>query len=116
LLNKVPRHVDIHSLIKHRTMKKYLGVEVWLHVFFTSALGGNEWSASSRLGRLPSGNDPPAALDRWMGGPQKWSGRGGKENEFHPLPGIELWLSVLYPSHCALKYTKSQFSSRFVLV
>jgi hypothetical protein len=34
----------ILTLIKHRTMKTYEGVEVQLHLFITSALDGSEWS------------------------------------------------------------------------
>jgi hypothetical protein len=35
----------------YHAMKNYKGVEVYLHVFVTSALDGSEWS-SSRVGRF----------------------------------------------------------------
>jgi hypothetical protein len=40
------------SLIKHHTIQVYVGVNVWLHAFLTSALDGGEWSAS-RPGHFP---------------------------------------------------------------
>jgi len=39
------------------------------------------------------GKRPWCPLDRRLGGPQSWSVCGGKEKEFLPLPGIELWSS-----------------------
>jgi len=33
--------------MKHHAMKTYWAVEIWLHVFLTSALDGGEWSPSS---------------------------------------------------------------------
>jgi hypothetical protein len=41
-------------------MKTYGGVDVWAHVFFTSALAGVGWSAS------PPGKEPPGT--HWIGG------------------------------------------------
>jgi hypothetical protein len=38
-------------LTEHQTMKAYLGVEVYLHTFLTSAIDGCEWS-TSRPGRF----------------------------------------------------------------
>jgi hypothetical protein len=59
--------------MKHCAMKAYRGVDVQIHVFFTSALVGGEWSAS-RLYRFTPGI-------HWIGGlaePQSRSGRYGK--------------------------------------
>jgi hypothetical protein len=52
-------------LIKHYTMKVYEGVDVWIHVFLTSALDGGDWSAS-RPGRFIPGERPP--FTHWIGG------------------------------------------------
>jgi hypothetical protein len=37
----------------------------------------------------PQGKRPWYPLDRRMGGPQNWSGRGGEEKNSSPLPGLE---------------------------
>jgi hypothetical protein len=59
-------------------MKTYEGVDVEIHIFFTSALVGGEWSAS-RPGRFtPEERIPPYPLDR-VGGPQSRSGRYREE-------------------------------------
>jgi hypothetical protein len=47
-------------LIKHYAMKVYGGLDVWTHLFLTSALAGGEWLAS-RLGRFTPGT-------HWIGG------------------------------------------------
>jgi hypothetical protein len=41
-------------LIKHYAMKAYGGVDVWIHIFLTSALVRGEWSASSPGRFIPS--------------------------------------------------------------
>jgi hypothetical protein len=46
-------------------MKAYGGVDVWIHVFLTSALVGGEWSAS-RPGRFIPGERAPGT--HWIGG------------------------------------------------
>jgi hypothetical protein len=46
-------------------MKAYRGVDVQIHIFFTSALVGSEWSAS-RLGRFTPGEEAPGTL--WIEG------------------------------------------------
>jgi hypothetical protein len=56
-------------LIKHHTMKMYMGVEVYLHFFLTTTVDGDEWSASRLLGNVPW-----YASDRRLGGPQSQSG------------------------------------------
>jgi hypothetical protein len=55
----------------------------------TSALDGDEWSAS-RAGRFtPRERDPWYPLDTRLGRPQSRSGRGGEEKISQPLPGLE---------------------------
>jgi len=51
-------------LTKHHAMKKYEGMEVQLHAL-TSALGGDEWSAS-RPDRFTTGERAPCT--HWRGG------------------------------------------------
>jgi hypothetical protein len=70
-------------------VKTYGRVDVWIHIFLTSALAGGEWSAS-RPGRFtPGGNNPRYPLDRRLGGPQSRSGRR-REMKVSPLSGPEL--------------------------
>jgi hypothetical protein len=52
------------SLIKHSDMT-YWEVQVWIHAFVTSALGGGEWSYS-HLRRFNTGVTTPNA--HWIGG------------------------------------------------
>jgi hypothetical protein len=70
-------------------MKAYGGVDVWTHVFLTSALVGGEWSAS-RPGRFTLGERAPDT--HWIGG---WvDPRAGLDNvekrKYLTLPGPEL--------------------------
>jgi hypothetical protein len=70
-------------------MKEYGGVEVYIHVFLTSAIFGAEWSAS-RSGRFTPGEIAPG--NHWIGG---WVGpRTGlddvEKRQFLPTPGLEL--------------------------
>jgi hypothetical protein len=44
------------NLIKHYAMKAYGGVDVYIHIFLTSALVGGEWS-TSRPGRFTPGKE-----------------------------------------------------------
>jgi hypothetical protein len=46
-------------------MKAYGGVDVWIHVFLTSALVGGEWT-TSRPGRFTPGERAPST--HWIGG------------------------------------------------
>jgi hypothetical protein len=60
-------------------MKAYEEVDVYIHIFLTSAVAGGEWSAS-RPGRFtPRGKSPQYPLDRRLGGPQGRSGLRGEE-------------------------------------
>jgi hypothetical protein len=61
-------------------MKKYVGVDVQIHVFLTSALVGGVWSASCP-GRDTQGKGPPVSLDTRLGGPKNRSGRSGEEKK-----------------------------------
>jgi hypothetical protein len=70
-------------------MKAYRGVDVWTHVFLTSALAGGEWSAS-RPGRFTPGERAPGT--HWIGG---WvAPRAGLDDmekwKFLTPPGLEL--------------------------
>jgi hypothetical protein len=55
-------------LSQHHAMKTYWGVELQLHAFLTSALGGGEWS-DSRPGRFTPRERAPSS--HWIGG---WMG------------------------------------------
>jgi hypothetical protein len=46
-------------------MKAYGGVDIYIHIFLTSALLGSEWSAS-RHGRFTPGERGPST--HWIGG------------------------------------------------
>jgi hypothetical protein len=52
-------------LTKHYAMKTYGGVDVYIHIFLTSALVRGEWSAS-HPGRFTSGERAPRT--HWIGG------------------------------------------------
>jgi hypothetical protein len=72
-------------------MKAYVGVDVWIHIFLTSAVVGGEWSVS-RHGRFTPWERVPGT--HWIGG---WvDPRAGldhlEKREFLPLPGLELCL------------------------
>jgi hypothetical protein len=58
-------------------------VDVWIHIYLTSALVGGEWSAS-RLGRFTPGKSLRYQLDKRLGGPRNQSGRHGEENNLAP--------------------------------
>jgi hypothetical protein len=67
----------------------YGGVDVWIHVFLTSAIVGDEWS-DSRPGRFTSMGNVPRT--HWIGG---WIGPGAglhdvEKRKFLTLPGLEL--------------------------
>jgi hypothetical protein len=70
-------------------MKVYGGVDVYIHIFLTSALGGGEWSAS-RTGHFTPGERAP--YTHWVGG---WVYTracldGVEKSKFLPLLGLEL--------------------------
>jgi hypothetical protein len=76
-------------------MKVYGGTEVQLH--HTSALDGDQWSAS-RTGCFNARETAPRyPLARRLGGSQSRSGRYGEEKHFFPLSGIEPRLTDLQP-------------------
>jgi hypothetical protein len=70
-------------------MKTYWGVDVYIHIFLTSALTGGEWSAS-RPGRFTAGDKAPGthSIGGWV------DLRTGLEDvekrKFLTLPGLEL--------------------------
>jgi hypothetical protein len=70
-------------------MKAYKGVDIYIHIFLTSALVGTEWSAS-RPRSFTSGERAPGT--HWIGG---WvDPRVGlddvEKRKFFTLPGLEL--------------------------
>jgi hypothetical protein len=70
-------------------MKAYGGVDVYVHIFLTSALAGGKWSAS-RPCRFTPGDRAPST--HWIGG---WvDPRANLDNmeklKFLPPPGLEL--------------------------
>jgi hypothetical protein len=70
-------------------MKTYGGVDIYIHIFLTSAPVGGEWSAS-RPGRFTPGERAPGT--HWIGG---WVGpRAGLDNvekrKFLTIPGLEI--------------------------
>jgi hypothetical protein len=77
-------------------MKTYEGVDLYIHIFLTSALAGGEWSAS-RPGRFtPSERDPGT---RWIGG---WVGPSAglddvEKRKFLTLPELEPRPLVVQP-------------------
>jgi hypothetical protein len=70
-------------------MKEYGGVDVYVHIFLTSTLAGDEWSAP-RPGRFTTAERAPG--NHWIGG---WvDDRPGlddvEKRKFLTLPGLEL--------------------------
>jgi hypothetical protein len=70
-------------------MKAYVGVDVYIHIFLTSALVGREWS-TSRPGCFTPGERAPGT--HWIGG---WVDlRAGlddlEKRKLFALPGSEL--------------------------
>jgi hypothetical protein len=70
-------------------MKTYGGVDIYIHVFSTSALVGGEWSAS-RPGRFTPGERVPGV--HWIG---SWvcvrtSLDDMEKRKFLPQPGLKL--------------------------
>jgi hypothetical protein len=75
--------------MKHNAMKAYGGMDVYIHIFLTSAQAVGE-SSTSRPGRLTTEERAPPT--HWIGG---WVGpRDGlddvEERKFLTLPGLEL--------------------------
>jgi hypothetical protein len=67
-------------LTNHHAMKTYWGVEVYLHIFFISALDGGEWSAS-RPGLFNPRERFPGT--HWRGG---WVGLDAVVRRKIPIP------------------------------
>jgi hypothetical protein len=69
-------------------MKAYGGVDVYIHIFLTSALAGGEWSTSCS-GRFTPGEIDPGT--HWIGG---WEGSRAdlddvENRKFFTLQGLE---------------------------
>jgi hypothetical protein len=69
-------------------MKIYVGVDEWIHAFFTSALVGGEWSASRPCRFTLRGKSRMYPIDRRLGGPYSRSGRYAEVKNLI-LPRIE---------------------------
>jgi hypothetical protein len=50
---------------------------------------GEWWYSFTPRPLYPQGKNPWYPLDRRLGGPQSWSGRGGEEKNSQPLPRLE---------------------------
>jgi hypothetical protein len=75
------------ALTEHNAMNTHGGMEVQLHAFVTSTLdGGGQPHVPAAL---PSGKERPLPIRQRLGGSQSRSGRGDKEKNSQPLPGIE---------------------------
>jgi hypothetical protein len=73
----------------HYAMKVYGGVDVYIHIFLTSALAGGEWSAP-RPGRFTAGER--ALGTHWIGGcvDPTSSLDDAEKGKFLTLLGLEL--------------------------
>jgi hypothetical protein len=78
-------------------MKTYGGVDVYIHIFLTSALIRGEWSAS-RPGRLTPGKRTPST--HWIGGwvDHRASLDDMKKRKFLTLLGLKLQ-PLGHPAH-----------------
>jgi hypothetical protein len=82
-------------------MKAYWEVELYLHSSFDLSTRWR-WVVNLTPRPLyPQGKSPFYTLDRWLGGPQSWSGRGGEEKNSQPPPALEP--SIIQP--VAQRYT-----------
>jgi hypothetical protein len=74
LLTHYDKGKGMLSLVfKHRAVKTYGGVEVYIHSYIITAIEGGEWSAS-RPGRFEATQHPPVT-------------NGGRLDEFQGQPG-----------------------------
>jgi hypothetical protein len=73
----------------HYAMKAYVGVDVYIHIFLTSALAGGE-SPASRPGSFTPGEKVPAT--HWIGGwvDPRASLDVVEKRKFFSLPRLEL--------------------------
>jgi hypothetical protein len=65
-------------------MKTYGGMDVYIHIFLTSALAEGEWSAPRTCRFNSRGKSSQDPLDKRVGGPQSRSGRSGEEKTLDP--------------------------------
>jgi hypothetical protein len=71
-------------------------MDLYIHVFFTSALAGGKCSASRSGLFTPRGKGTRYPLDRRLGGPQSRSGRYGEMKILDVLGKATLILFTLY--------------------
>jgi hypothetical protein len=79
-------------------MKECRGVEVQLHPFLTSALGGGVWLTSCP-GYITPSKEPSYSLHRTLGGPRGHFGPFCRRENVLPLPGFEPWTAESLASH-----------------
>jgi hypothetical protein len=72
-------------------MKTYVGVDVYIHVFLTSALVGGEWPAS-RLAALLPGKEPPVSIEQEAGWAPELVLMTWRRENFLTLQGLKLQL------------------------
>jgi hypothetical protein len=65
--------------MKHYATKTYGEVDVYIHVFLTSALVKGDWSDSLPCRFTPGERAPRHPINRRLAEPQSQSGRGGEE-------------------------------------
>jgi hypothetical protein len=78
-------------VLKHYTMEGVWGVDVWIHIFLTSALVGGEWWAPRRSRFTSREKNPRYPLYRRLSGPQSRSAGHG-EVKILASPGLKLRL------------------------
>jgi len=59
--------MKMYLLIKYDAMKHTGGVELWPHIFLTSALDGGEWRASQPSCFISGERDPGTHTGGWVG-------------------------------------------------
>jgi hypothetical protein len=79
-------------LTKHNAMQVYWGVNVYIHVFLTSALDGGEWSVPNPCYFTPGKKD---SITHWV---QGWVGPTASLDDMEMENSWLYWDSNSYPS------------------
>jgi hypothetical protein len=70
-------------------MKAYGKVDIYIHIFLTSALAGDQWLAS-RPSRFTPGKEPPVPIGYEGWGDPRAGLDEGEKRKFLTLKGLEL--------------------------